>query len=91
MALLTDIGMDYPPHQSVLMQDGTECLGSEVSTQKPSGVINTGSTFDYDHNVVYICGGLESFGPVSSTGMSIDLLLGHSKLSTWKYQFSLDH
>ena len=48
---------DESPYQMVTKPDRTECLDSQVSTPKTSGAQHSATVYDYDNNIVYICGG----------------------------------
>ena len=45
-------------YQTVSYSNGTECLASQVSTDKTGGLIFGASAYDYDQEVVYHCGGV---------------------------------
>ena len=58
VALLNDQVSNYLAHQTVLLANGTECSASQVSTSKLGGEFLGASAYDYDQEVVYICGGV---------------------------------
>ena len=60
MLLQHDDVPDYPAYQTISNTDGTECPDSQVSTEKLNGNLHGSETYDFDQDVVYICGGKDA-------------------------------
>ena len=51
-----DRSLAVPPYQTVIQEDGQECLDSGISSFSGSHIL-TAVAFDHDRSIVYACGG----------------------------------